>query len=396
MKWLSYLFIFGLSVENILKGVVGVQTFSLAISLIPIICLYNFRSLNLIKPTLIFISALFFYGITVYLLTYKKYGLYSPLLRQMLSFIAGGGLYLSSSLIIKEYKFSKLSSTILKCSIPILFLGIIQKITGFGYVAQDRVSALFSEPSHYGDYLVLLIAPFLIFELTNIKKRKNNYRIIVSIIFLLWGLNLIFVQSGTAILKMGSLIVLMFFIYPKFLKQKLMLLFFGSSLTIIASFVENSYVSNLIKIGFEILKSPDYFMKSHNFYDRFYPTYGVLKFIAESKNIFGYGFGADYFEWKNIFLPSQYEAQIIMKPYGSFLNSNFSKVFLYFGILGLAWIVYLLKIGLKSKSPILKISFLNIFLACFWGVASFAQPYLWFWLAIIENYGKDSGESLGE
>lgn len=394
MNVLSYLFLFGFTVENILCGVVGVQTFSLALLISPLVIFLNRKRLNLLSPSMVFIIFLFIYGSVVYFLNYYSHNQYSPLIRQMLSFIAGVCLYLASSLVIKSLGFSKISKVILISSFPVLLAGVIQKISGIGYVAEGRVSAFFSEPAHYGDYLVLLLSPFLFNELVSLKNKQIRWKYFISVISLFWGLNLVFVQSGTALLKLGSLIMLIFLIFPKFLKQKIIIILASSILSVFCLIIENSYVSNLVEIGLRILKNPEIFMSSHNFYDRFYPIVGSVKFLIESKNIFGYGLGADYFEWKNIFISSQYEAQLLMKPSGSFLNSNFSKLILYFGVLGIAWIVYLFKRAFKANSPFLKIGFLNVILACFWGIASFAQPYLWFWLALVEYEKNNPDQNL--
>ena len=394
MKLLIFIFILGLSIENILRGFIQVQTFSLALLIAPAVLVTNFRKINFKDPNLIFVLTLLSYGFIVFVASNSKYGQFSPLIRQIISLVGGICLYLATIFVNERLSFKEISSTTLLCSIPALMIGIFQKITGIGSFALGRVSSLFSEPSHFGDYLVLLVAPFLFYEFINLQRRSKNNKISFSIVSTLWVTNLIIVQSGTALLKICSLILLIFIFYPKLYKQKIIALTILSSAIFTAVFIKNSYVQNSIFIGIDIIKNPTSFMNYHTFYDRFYPIYGVCKLMAETKNFFGFGLGSDFFEWKNIFLPTQYHAQLILKPSGSYLNSNFSKVILYFGLLGCSWIIYLFRKAFKLKSPLLKIYFLNILITCFWGISSFSQPYLWFWLATVEVSNKRNDDEM--
>lgn len=375
----------GFGIENVLFGLAGVQSFSLSLLLSPIIILLNLNRVNLQNSILKFGIFLLAYGTIVFYSHYSSEESFSPLVRQFLALAAGGCIFLAMKVLTVGIEKDRLSQILLITSTPYLLLGLFQKLRVLTNPFEGRVSSLFTEPSHYGDYLVLLIAPFLYFEVRDFGKRDENWKYFFGACVILWVLNFVFVQSGTAVLKVVSLLFLILIFQKNFLKQKLLLVAVVASIGTISLFVENSYVRNLLQIGIDMVANPHKFLQQHTFYDRFYPMYGVSKHLVSSENLFGYGLGSDFYEWKHVFLHEQHQAMIEMKPYGSFINANFPKVILYFGLAGIAWIVFLFRKSLRTNSSFLKMSLVNVLLSCFWGVSSFAQPYLWFWLALVDN-----------
>lgn len=383
--FLLYLFIFGFGIENASFGVGEVQSLSLALLLSPLVVVLNWDDLSFRNNIVLFGLLLLSYGTALYFCFYWNSNTLMPFLRQFLALMAGGSFFLATKITRKRLDLTQLSRAILVTSIPFLIIGIFQKLRFFSSPFEARVTSLFTEPSHYGDYLTLFVGPFLLYEITCLRLRKENWRYFLGACSILWVLNFIFVQSGTAVLKIIFFVFLIFVYYKNFLKQKLLLLAMISGMATISLFVENSYIRNLVNLGIDTVLNPEKFLHQHTFYDRFYPLYGVVKHLVSEFNPFGFGLGSDFFEWRDIFLREQHKNMLDMKPFGSFINANFPKVILYFGLVGVAWITYLFRRAIQAKSPFLKVSFLNVLFACFWGVASFAQPYLWFWLALIDT-----------
>lgn len=380
--WFYYLFFFGFAVENVTFGMLPVQSFSLTLALSPIICIQKFKEIDFKDNNLRILIFLLGYGSILFLFNYYDRSNFFPLIRQSISFCCGIALYVSCHLLLKKLAFEKLVKLVCLSSCPVLVLGIIQRILDFKTINNSRITVFFTEPSHYGDYLVLIVLPFFVLNIANEIKVNNKISLFSVTGLSLFVVNLILVQSGTALLKVISLALISFVFVRGYFRLKLLVVFFISLVLVAAYLLPGSYIKYLVDYSLGFISNPEFFLKNHTFYDRFYPLYGVVKFLVHEKNIWGVGLGADFFEWKEIYLPQHYEPQLLMKPHGTYLNSMGSKTVLYFGFIGFFLFSYFSFAILKLSDSFVKIVGLNVFLTALWGIGSFASPYLWLCLAL--------------
>jgi hypothetical protein len=311
--------------------------------------------------------------------------LIAPIFRQAVSFIFGSTLFIFFQLLFKKHDFNLVGKGICYSSIPFLFIGVSQHFNGNLVGFFPRIVSLFSEPSYYGDYLVLLILPFLVQELIKFRLLNLIEKYILGLITILWLMNFVAIQSGTAILKLGTLIVFLIAIFPLALRQRTLIFLSFTGFTLLFIFFFEGYAADSFHYGIRILSSPDLFLKNHTFYDRFFPIYVVFKNFLSLNGITGLGFGGDYYEFYNLYPKVTHEVMLLSKPTLSFFNSFTSKVVLYFGILGVLWFLKLFLFCLKTKSSILKVAILCTLISTFWGLSNFSLPYLWFWLALADK-----------
>lgn len=380
--WLIFFFLLGFSIENLSFGYLPVQSFSLALLLSPFVFFCDLRSFNFRKRSFLFFTSLLLYGLFLFLFNYSSHGNYYPMIRQLISLLGGIMIYLACMVVHKRLPLNELADVLNILSFPILLFGVTQKIYYLFTGSGSRITVFFTEPSHYGDYLVLIVLPFIFYRALNEYKdlsRNSSFTFGLIILFLL---NMIFVQSGSAILKLSSLVAIFFVLTPGYFFLKIVTAA-GLSLLLLASyFVPNSYVKYLVDFSISSLNGPGQFLMHHTFYDRFYPLFGSISHLYETNNIFGLGLGADFYTVKEIFLPDQYSSQLYMKPYGSYLNSLFAKFVLYFGFYGAFGLCFLSSLGLRRSNYFVRIFFLNVFFAGLWGISSFASVYFWFWLSL--------------
>jgi hypothetical protein len=298
----------------------------------------------------------------------------------------GFTLYISFKEIHKYFNLKLISEIFILASIPAIALGVFQYFHGQKIFGFERIQSFFSEPSYYGDYLVLLLLPCLIKTFENFWHSKVTRKLFLIIYLITLIFSLYATQSGTSILKTLSLLLLSFMFFK--IKKRYKILAGTFAFIIIAGiiYLKNGYIKEVTSRGIEILQNPDLFFKHHNYYDRFYPIYVSIIKLFSFEGIIGLGFGGDYFEFKNLFPASTHAEMMIHKPTFSYFNSFASKIILYFGIFGLAWLALQFYKAGKCKNDIIKIACLNVLISSLWGVSSFALPYIWFWLALVDIY----------
>lgn len=341
------------------------------------------------------LSSLFAYGFCIsgarFFLYYESLGFSKmPIARQAISFALGGLVFLGLK---ESFRVStdKVMRCILFSSIPFLFFGIYQRLTGFLAPFYPRIQGLFYEPSYYGDYLTLILAPTLCYQLINLKNNTNYTKAFIFLVSTLLLLNLLFVESGTAILKFLSFFIIATAFYPMSLKNKLYVTILASVFLIGIMFMFGGYVLKIWSLAIEVASEPNKFFKYHTFYDRFYPLYPALKNLLSFEGFFGLGFGGDYYEFTNLYPASTHKEMIATKPSLSYFNSFASKIILYLGFPGLIWYLSLYKKCLRINKYIVKIGLLNVLISSLWGVANFSLPYLWFWLALTKIEDEEYG-----
>lgn len=353
------------------------------------LCPFFFKNLVVkSKFNFLFLSVIL-YGVIVgvlrFFILYHQDFIFLPILRQAVSLSIGLALLILFQSIYRNISLYKTAITIVISSIPFLMVGLYQHLTNYQVGYYPRVVSLFSEPSYYGDYLVLLLAPSMLVIMQNFKGIKTSQKVVYFAYISLWLLNLYATQSGTAVLKILTLGFLFFCFYPIKFSWRIWIVSTFIFLMTFALYIKRGYVVAIIEYAFEILSYPERFFEYHTFYDRFFPIYAAIKNLFSFDGVWGLGFGGDYFEFRNIYPPSTHAEMMNQKPTFSYFNSFAGKIVLYLGIFGVIGLINLFYKAFKNKNPLLKIGLLNVLIASFWGVSNFSLPYIWFWLALVLN-----------
>lgn len=337
---------------------------------------FNYYSLGLIA-----------YGVSVGIIRYfafyqEKGYVWQPILRHSVALTFAIFIFIAFRESLKKISLENLGKIVLLTSIPFLLIGLYQQITQQKVGVYPRAVSLFSEPSYYADYLVLILAPFTLNLITKIHNMNKKELGITISYCSLWLTNLFATQSGTGILKFGCLLGIAFMFFPFQMKSKIRI-----GLTIVVLFTaglytKRGYVIALIEYAFEVYTYPETFFQYHTFYDRFFPIYAAIKNLWSLDGLIGLGFGGDYFEMTNIYPASTHAEMISQKPTLSFFNSFASKIILYFGVFGVVWITSFFIKAFKTKDFLVKTGLISVLLASLWGVSNFSLPYIWFWLAL--------------
>lgn len=345
------------------------------------------------KHRLLFLILIIYFILSCvrYFWLYQPTHIFFPILRHSAALFLGFIILIFSKRLFKKYSFDEVATAVLATAVPFMVLGLVQKVQGTRVGEYPRITSLFSEPSYYGDYLILFVAPFLISKILMFNRLLPRLKILLSGVFVLWCLNLYSVQSGTSIVKAASLISIFIVLMPIHRTLKLITFLFSLIMLLAILMIENSYTSAIIVYGFEIIDKPEMFFKIHTFYDRIFPLYAALKTFLSPVGFFGLGFGADYYEFYSLYPPETHEAMLYSKPTLSYFNSFASKVILYFGITGIAWYVFQLRKIITLKNPFLRVCFLNVLITTLWGISNLSLPYLWVWMALVDKELLDQG-----
>lgn len=371
-----------------------IQTIPLAVFLSALILFYHRKRLCNYRFEALTFVGLWTYALVIatvgFILSYRAQGLtWLPILRQGASFFLAGIIFFGFRLSLVG-RFIDVSTAMLVSALPFLFFGIFQRFSGVLAPFFPRIQGLFYEPSYYGDYLTLILLPSFVHILETKDNRarfKKGYLLLIAILLVA---NIIFVESGTALLKVMTLAGILFCFYPARFKTRVLILFSAAIFFIGSVFIFNGYIQRVWDLALDTLNNPVNFFHHHTLYDRLYPVYPALKSLLSWRGSMGLGFGADYFEFKNLYPAITHADMIATKPSLSYFNSFASKIFLYLGIPGLIAYLYLFIICLKTRKPMIKIGLLNALLASLWGIANFSLPYLWLWLALALNDGDQN------
>jgi hypothetical protein len=355
-----------------------------------LICHFKRVRINPVVKVLIFLLCWgMFLGVFRYFLFYHPDFFFHPIVRQALSFGIGVVQYVAFSSLLLSFSFKEISTILVASSVPFLALGLYQLFTDHFVGQAVRAVGLFSEPSYFGDYLLIIIAPSFLFLLYHFKSFTSIYKYFLVLYTLLFTVNTYATQSGTALLKILTLLFLFFFLLPKRKKWIALPGILAGILGGVFLYSKEGYFYATVNYGLNIIKNPDLFLKYHTFYDRFYPIYSSIKFLSSPEGIVGTGFGGDYFDFKNLFPPSTHEEMILSKPTLSFFNSFASKIILYLGFLGAALLASAAFLGRRIKNLFIRVGFYNVLLASLWGIANFSTPYIWWWASLILNKDRD-------
>lgn len=358
------------------------------LSVLSIPWLFLFQKKEIKIPKIL--SFLIIWGLVMalgrYFIIYRdQHYIVSPIFRHFVAFSLGVTFFTSMFAYLKKNSFEKLALSIVQTSIIALAYGLYQKMMGQRWGDFERIHSFYDEPSLYCEYLVLLLVPSLVVCFSNFKIYSKLLKTYILFIAALLFLNLLFAQSGTAVLKILSLGVTCFIFFPTSYRWKLGIAFLTILTGAVVVYLSPGYVLMIVDVGLNIIRNPENFFKYHTYYDRFYPIYPAIKNLFSLQGFFGLGFGGDYFEFRNLFPPSTHTEMMFMKPNFSYFNSYASKVILYFGIWGLGFIIYLFRESMMTKNKYIKIGFFNVLLSALWGVSNLSIPFVWFWFALAKS-----------
>lgn len=294
-------------------------------------------------------------------------------------------------------------SVLLGAFYPLLVSYVIQVLHGRGLLGflitkvrpfltksrvHQRASGLSLEPSHFAFYLVIIVIP-MVLSLFVVLKRKGWF--FIALICLsgpfLWT------ESTTGLIVLLSLILAGVFLGPK---RKL----FATSLAIIL-------ISVLVFLALNPGSYMTYQIRSLitgnwtlSIVTRFFSTFGPFTESLSSYTLLGYGLGGTSSHFGEI-VPTVAQKPILSVKWKEMpnLNSLIGRIMAESGLIGLLLFAFLLWAGLQQIKHLIrreadqtKIVWLKIaritLVAVFMGSAidygSFALPYLWFWLAVID------------
>ena len=257
-----------------------------------------------------------------------------------------------------------------------------------GWTGPDRASGLSLEPSSFAVYLLVVIFPILVM-LSN----TGSWRIAVSIFaVVLASLGWTFSVTGFAILLMMLLIGI--FLGPRRVMFTLVMVLVAIMLTLFIHLFPQNYavyqIDSLLKGQYTV-----------SFVDRFYSTIGPFLSVFSSYSIIGYGLGGTVSHITEI-LPENITAAIMSARWENMpmLGTLIGRIFVETGFIGLSLFSLVVLAGLWEIRAILqreqncskkffirsaRLALLATLMAYFITLGSFAFPYLWFWLAVIDS-----------
>ncbi len=328
-------------------------------------------------------------------------------LRQLLSLFAGFTVYFVMKGVLVNLKEEEIFKSMLIGSAFAIFISLINiwwglsgselarwivmtvrgSIIGMGRNRPLRCSGLSLEPAGFGYYLISITIPSILYL---IKTKKKNifyvfYFIICMIVF-------IFTFSTTAYLCSFIFFFLSCF-YPTFRRigiSVMWLLILALGLACIL--IPNNYFIKQISLLF----AGEF---NYSFLTRFYSTFGPIISFLQNKNmfmVFGYGLGGSVFHIEEIIpVESAVKAIEFTSPAGlPNLKTLWGRILSENGIIGLIFYLLVVIMSIKYVKPssrdfplveIIKISLLTVTFAQALSYGSFATPYFWLWLAMLDS-----------
>lgn len=352
-----------------------------------VIILHSKHLLSL-KPLDTSLMFLFMWGFIISLVRFSLF--YSdlefsviPIFRQSISFIIGFLVLKAFTLLQSKFGPIYFINAIILTSVVPLIYGIYEIYAGNKIGHYIRIDSFFSEPSYYGDYLALILAPSLLISITRsfLQNEKKNFRFFVLALFLI---NFAFLQSGTAILKLATLMCFFGMMFPLNKTYKFIIVAALGSISFYVVFFDTGYVHAIWGYVKVLYYNPHLFFtwEFYTIYDRFYSIYSSVINFFTFRGFIGLGFGGDYFELQTLFPPETHSDIIFIKPTMSYFTSFTAKFILYFGFLGVVFLIATLKTISKIKNPMIKAAAYNSFVASLWGLGNFSLPYMWLWIAL--------------
>lgn len=329
-------------------------------------------------------------------------------LRQLTTFIIAGITFWVFRYLMRYVDEKFLCYSVVLLSIPSIIIGFINALWGllnlsflgeiviflrnlfapYGYISKLRSSGLSLEPSTYAGFLGLIIFPFG-FLLWRYNKILSSLIILLAVVSFIWTFSL----SGFILVAFMSILGLMFFAGKRkffFIFLVLIVLLF---IIVISVFPWSQIVRHLGSI----------FVGGANISltDRLYSTVGPFIQSFSSLVIVGYGIGGVGFHLDEI-LPKEVYFEIVRSGirWEEFANLGtlIGRIYSEMGLIGLFLFLMIFFIAFQQLNMILKntknqkafyqtafviLGGLLLTLAYLFG--SYHNPYIWFWLSIIDK-----------
>ena len=254
-------------------------------------------------------------------------------------------------------------------------------IIAWYFGSDQRLSGFFHEPSHFAQFVSLIIAP-AIFLVRSAKLRFLSFFIVFSCLLL--------TSSATGFFQMG---LLLFFVFMQRINVGHLIsltrgFFVGLLLATSAYFfIVKSGVSSLdyLQSNFSLLLSRETFdaglERSHSLADRFYSFYLPVINLTEARGWIGYGIGSDF---------AMYREFLIGRPgehfwYGttSGIGSFWGKLLVTVGAPMTLWFLSIVAVLLWRTPRDLQPGALVAMIAGFYSMGAFSNIVIWFWLAVM-------------
>ena len=267
--------------------------------------------------------------------------------------------------------------------------GIRSTLIPLGFTAASRASGLSLEPSHFAFYLATVVIPITFIAFIILKKR------------LLWLVLLVFILIAfTWTVSMTGLIVLSSLVLAGVLLGPRRNLFIVATAALLVSVVGFAilFPNNYAIIQIRSLLSGDWSLSIIN---RFYSTLGPIINSLSSYTLLGYGLGGTSTHFNEI-VPEFAQADIAAVSWEGMpnLRSLIGRILAETGLMGLWLFAMIIFVSLQelrsmcrrstssSGIPFLKVAKLALFAFLVGSImdhGSFALPYFWFWLAVIDS-----------
>lgn len=344
--------------------------------------LSTFMIVLITRPTLWIGSIFLFIALNCIYFTFFRVE-YLPFIKQISSVILGSSILVFLPLqndwaeIKRIFKFTQLSL------LPALILFFLD----WNHVP-FRLQGTFSEPSHLGDFLIMLLIPCSTF--LYLETKKKQYVFVVGIGVIAGILTFSTLTIARLLILAISLLMLHFSIKRAIIAS-------GSFIALISGFLfsgPNHVQYGLMRV-LDLLRSGELPYNFASLVDRVYPVIYGFKAIS-SGYIFGLGPGSDWYAKSIIFDEAFLTLILPFKNSTSIANSFMGKMVIYWGIipimlLGL-WGAYIYRRYDKtiSEERILLAISISTIINSFFGLGNFSFPYVWFWLGISLAYYKQS------
>lgn len=254
----------------------------------------------------------------------------------------------------------------------------------------QRASGLSLEPAHFAFYLVIIVIPITLFIII-ISRRRLLWLIllILSLIAFIWTVS----TSGLIILL--CLMLAGILLGPR---RDLFIIALFCILMSVIGYV-NLFPNSYAVIQIKHLLTGNWTVSA---IDRFYSTFGPFINALSSYTLIGYGLGGTSTHFSEI-IPTSVQSVIASVRWEEMpnLGNLIGRILAETGLIGLCLFIIMVFIGFQELNSLCKSSisgseiiFLKVarlaiisFLvgATVGGHGSFALPYLWFWLAVIDS-----------
>lgn len=327
----------------------------------------------------VFIVYLYITILSLIVLTLKNFSYVDLFLRVFFSLTLGMLMLISFYLMFTYMSDKNINFVVFSGFFIVFILSIIEFIQ-----TKERVKALFlfSEPSHLGYYLSLLVLPYVFI---------SNTRALIKIaLILMVFVNLILTFSSTGFYALFLLFLSILFISKN---KKYIYFLLMSSLVALMTYIlpiEFNYMNKILgALYVGLFENAQTLGSLYSFTDRFQLIYIFPHLVFDIEDIsdlvfliFGRGLGSEREFFYDIFPEILHYLPTI--KLGSLLTSFHSKILVYGGvIIYIMFLFYFIKIikELISVNKTLSGIILGILLSSFSMLGVFTMPIIWFWLA---------------